>query len=112
MNPNRLVAVLTPLLFAPLAGAVSAWVAVHLPGVDLPADQVQAVFIAGSLIAFGKAAQWLRGWQAHEAREADAAGAAMALDSRTAELEARLAALEDGDDVYEADDGLAVVAER
>jgi hypothetical protein len=95
MNPNRAVALLTPIVFAPLAGAVSAWVASHLPGVDLPADQVQAVFIAGSLIAFGKAAQWLRGWQAYEAREAADASSAMALDARTAELEARLAALEE-----------------
>jgi hypothetical protein len=98
MNPNRAVALLTPILFAPLAGAVSAWVATHIPGADLPPDQVQAVFIAGALIAFGKAAQWLRGWQAYEAREAEGASAAMALDSRTAELEARLAELELGED--------------
>jgi hypothetical protein len=98
MNPNRTVALLTPILFAPLAGAVSAWVAAHIPGVDLPPDQVQAAFIAGSLIAFGKAAQWLHGWQAHEAREAADASAAMALDSRTADLEAQLAELELGDE--------------
>jgi hypothetical protein len=94
MNPNRAVALLTPIVFAPLAGALSAWVATHVPGADLPADQVQAVFVAGSLIAFGKAALWLRGWQAHEAREAADASAAMALDARTAELEARLATFE------------------
>jgi hypothetical protein len=98
MNPNRAVALLTPILFAPLAGAVSAWAATHIPGVDLPPDQVQAAFIAGALIAFGKAAQWLHGWQAYEAREAAGASAAMALDTRTAELEARLAELEYGDE--------------
>jgi hypothetical protein len=101
MNPNRVVAVLTPILFAPLAGAVSAWAAAHIPGVDLPADQVQAAFIAGALIAFGKAAQWLHGWQTHEAREAAGASAAMALDARTGDLEARLAELEFGDEPAE-----------
>jgi hypothetical protein len=95
MNPNRAVAVLTPILFAPLAGAISAWVATHAPGLDLPPDQVQAVFIAGALIAFGKGAQWLHGWQRYEARESADASTAMALDTRTAELEARLAALEE-----------------
>ena len=96
MSPNRTVALLTPVLFAPLAGALSAWVATHFPGVEMPADQVQAVFIAGALIAFGKAAQWLNGWQKYEGREAGSESAALALDdARAEELEARLAALED-----------------
>jgi hypothetical protein len=62
ISPNRLVAVLTPLVFAPLAGAVSALAAKHL-GSDLDAAQVQQVFIAGALIAFAKAGLWLKGWQ-------------------------------------------------
>ena len=80
MTPNRAVALLTPIVFAPLAGALSAWVATHFPGVEMPADQVQAVFIAGALIAFGKAAQWLNGWQKYEVREAGSESAALALD--------------------------------
>ena len=61
--PNRLVAVLTPLVFAPLAGAISAFAADNLPGIDVSSDQLQQVFIAGALIAFGKAGLWLKGWQ-------------------------------------------------
>src|SRR5215218_3847493 len=64
MSPNRVVAVLTPLVFAPAAGWIAAWAARNLPGLPTfdPA-QVTAVFIAGATIAFGKAALWLRGWQ-------------------------------------------------
>ncbi len=62
ISPNRLVTVLTPLVFAPLAGTVSALAAKHL-GTDLDDAQVQQVFIAGALIAFAKAGLWLKGWQ-------------------------------------------------
>jgi hypothetical protein len=77
MTLNRIVALLTPLVFAPLAGVVSTWAANHLPGVALPADKVEEVFIAGALIALAPAAQWLHGWQKYEARQ-DAAIAAAA----------------------------------
>jgi hypothetical protein len=77
MSLNRIVALLTPLVFAPLAGVVSAWAADNLPGVSLPADKVEEVFIAGALIALAPAAQWLHGWQKYEARQ-DAAIAAAA----------------------------------
>jgi hypothetical protein len=69
MSLNRIVALLTPLVFAPLAGVVSTWAADNLPGVTLPADKVEEVFIAGALIALAPAAQWLYGWQKHEQRE-------------------------------------------
>jgi hypothetical protein len=72
MSPNRLVAVLTPLVFAPLAGAVAAWLAKHFPAVDVSQDDLQGVFVAGALIALVPATQWLHGWQKHEARQADA----------------------------------------
>ena len=65
-NPNRLVAVLTPLVFAPLAGAIAAEVAKY--GVDVDDGQVQAIFIAGATIALAKSAQWTKGWQAFEQR--------------------------------------------
>jgi hypothetical protein len=77
MTLNRIVALLTPLVFAPLAGVVSTWAANSLPGVALPADKVEEVFIAGALIALAPAAQWLHGWQKYEARQ-DAAIAAAA----------------------------------
>ena len=69
MTLNRTVALLTPLVFAPLAGAISTWAANNLPGVTLPPDKIEEVFIAGALIALAPAAQWLHGWQKYEARE-------------------------------------------
>ena len=64
MTPNRVVAVLTPLVFAPAAGWIAAWAARNMPGLPkLDPTQVTAVFITGATIAFGKAALWLRGWQ-------------------------------------------------
>src|SRR5690349_4580702 len=77
--PNRVVAFLTPLVFAPVAGAVSVWAAQHA-GVDIDATSLQAVFIAGAGIAFGKAALWLKGWQDWEKSDAAAAAAARPVD--------------------------------
>jgi hypothetical protein len=71
MSPNRVVAVATPLLFAPLAGAISVWLAEHFPGFNVPQSQLEQIFIAGALIALAPAAQWLHGWQKYEARNAD-----------------------------------------
>ncbi len=68
MSPNRIVAVLTPLVFAPLAGTITALVAHNFPGVDISEGSLTQVFIAGALIAFAKAAQWTRGWQKYEER--------------------------------------------
>jgi hypothetical protein len=67
--PNRAVAVLTPLVFAPLAGAVSVLAAKYVPGVDISSGSLEAVFIAGATIAFAKAGLWLKGWQQHEQRQ-------------------------------------------
>ena len=72
ITPGRLVALLTPLIFAPLAGSISVLAARYLPGVDIDQGSLQAIFIAGATIAFGKAALWLKGWQDWEKREADA----------------------------------------
>jgi len=66
-NPNRSVAILTPLLFAPAAGAVSAAAAKY--GLDVDGGQLQAIFIAGATIAFAKAGLWMKGWQDYEKRE-------------------------------------------
>jgi len=71
MSPNRIVAVLTPLLFAPAAGAICAYLAEHFPGVEVDQGSLQQVFVAGAAIALVPAAQWLHGWQKHEARIAD-----------------------------------------
>jgi hypothetical protein len=74
MSPNRIVAVLTPLVFAPLAGSIAAFAAHNFPGVEISESSLTQVFIAGALIAFAKAAQWTRGWQRYEERH-DAADA-------------------------------------
>jgi hypothetical protein len=71
MTPNRVVAVLTPLVFAPLAGAVAAWLAEHFPGFSVDQNALEEIFIAGALIALAPAAQWLHGWQKFEARQAE-----------------------------------------
>jgi hypothetical protein len=69
MSLNRIVALLTPLVFAPLAGVISTWAAENLPGVALSQGDVEKIFIAGALIALAPAAQWLHGWQKYEERE-------------------------------------------
>jgi hypothetical protein len=71
MTPNRVVAVLTPLIFAPLAGAAAAWLAEHFPGFQVDQKALEEIFIAGALIALAPAIQWLHGWQKFEAREAE-----------------------------------------
>lgn len=72
MSPNRIVAFLTPLVFAPLAGVISTWAAENLPGVTISQSAMEEIFVAGALIALAPAMQWLHGWQKHEARSADA----------------------------------------
>jgi len=100
-NPNRLVAVLTPLVFAPLAGAIAAGVAKY--GIDVDDGQVQAIFIAGATIALAKSAQWTKGWQAYEQRNAAAAAEPIAIGHED-DLD------EVDDDDVEADDEPQVVA--
>jgi hypothetical protein len=84
MPANRIVALLTPVAAA-LAGAITAWLARHAPGVEIAKDQLTAIFIAAIGITFAGSAQWLHGWQKHEAREAETARAADVADD--AELE-------------------------
>ena len=76
MSPNRIVAFLTPLVFAPLAGVISTWAAENLPGVTISQSAMEEIFIAGALVALAPALQWLNGWQKYEARTADALAAA------------------------------------
>jgi hypothetical protein len=121
ISPNRLVAVLTPLVFAPLAGAISVFAADHVPGLNIDSGQLQSVFIAGALIAFGKAGLWLKGWQDWEKTQAavpDAVSNDMALDAAADPVAAPPAVdddpsladedpdmdLDDGEDVEEDDD--------
>jgi hypothetical protein len=71
MSPNRVVAVLTPLVFAPAAGAIAAWIANNIPGAEISARNLEEVFIGGALIGLAPAAQWLHGWQKYETRQAE-----------------------------------------
>ena len=110
--PNRAVALLTPLVFAPLAGTVSVLAAKYIPGVDVDSGSVEAIFITGATIAFAKAGIWLKGWQDHEKRE-DGAAFAASLDAHDDESEFDTATDDldtvddteiDDDDLFEADD--------
>jgi hypothetical protein len=100
ITPGRIVAILTPLVFAPLAGSIAVLAARYFPGVDIDQGRLQAIFIAGATIAFGKAAIWLKGWQDWEKREADVAGAEVDLPTH------------EGDDVVDlAEDDMDVAGE-
>jgi hypothetical protein len=68
-SPNRVVTIATPLVFAPLAGTITALAARYAPGLDIDQGQLEAVFIAGATIAFAKSGLWLRGWQKDEERQ-------------------------------------------
>ena len=70
MPTNRVVALLTPIAAA-VAGWFSTWVATHFPGVTIPKNQLEAVFIGGALFALAPAAQWLHGWQKWETQKAE-----------------------------------------
>lgn len=101
MSPNRVVALLTPLVFAPLAGAIAAWLAKHFPGVEVKAADLQEIFIGGALIALAPAAQWLHGWQQHEARQAETE---RAVEVASATAAAQPVADEEFDELDEFDD--------
>ena len=79
MSPNRIVALYTPFIFAPLAGLIAAWLAEHVPGANIAQDQLDVVFIVGMLIALAMAAQWLHGWQKWEARQSEQEALALQL---------------------------------
>jgi hypothetical protein len=70
---NRLVVLLTPLVFAPLAGFISLQLAKL--GVHMDTNTVQgavvsgAVFLGGVAVAFLKSKKWLQGWQDWEKRQ-------------------------------------------
>jgi hypothetical protein len=67
MTPNRIVALITPAC-ALAAGWAASWLARHVPGLDIPQEHLQTVFIAGGAAVLAPALQWLYGWQKWEAR--------------------------------------------
>ena len=76
LTPNRIVTLLGPTVFAPLAGFICLWVAEHFPGITVPQDKVAGalstagIFIIGAVIAHLKSSKWLDGWQKYEERTA------------------------------------------
>jgi TPP-dependent indolepyruvate ferredoxin oxidoreductase alpha subunit len=83
MSPNRIVALITPVC-ALAAGWAASWLAENVPGLNVSADSLQAVFIAGSLSVLAPALHWLHGWQKFEARQSDAERLATAADAAVA----------------------------
>lgn len=107
MSPNRIVALLTP-VFALAAGWSATWLADHVPGMTVSADQLQAVFIAGALAVLAPAAQWLHGWQKYEERMVAADQVASAVDAAVAEPDLDdLELADDDDEVDDLEDELA-----
>jgi hypothetical protein len=70
MQPNRIVALLTPFC-ALAAGWVASWIAHNIPDANISKESLQAVFIAGVAAVAVPAAQWLHGWQKYEERQGD-----------------------------------------
>lgn len=81
MPVNRLVVLLTPILFAPLAGLVclkAERLGVHLDPTTVVGGIVTGgTFVTGALIAFLKSHKFLSGWQAWEKRLDDATNGAL-----------------------------------
>lgn len=72
MSINRIIVLLTP-VFVGISGWICQWVADHFPGAPaLDQGELTAVFVAGALAGVTVVAQWLHGWQKHEARQAAA----------------------------------------
>ena len=57
MAPNRVVALTAPLI-APLAGAFAAWLSHSFPGLEVPEDAVEEVFLGVAALVFGLAFQF------------------------------------------------------
>jgi hypothetical protein len=64
--PNRIVVLLTPLLFIPGSAAVTAWVAIHFPGLAIPEGLIVGLSGAAALGALTLAYKWLDQWQKGE----------------------------------------------
>ena len=110
MPPNRIVALLTPVI-ALASGALATWLADHVPGLTVSAGELQAVFIAGLAAVLAPAAQWLYGAQKYErhqaelergALDADAAAAARASEPDAYDDYAYDGGYDEDDDDYDA----------
>jgi hypothetical protein len=75
---NRVVILLTPIIFVPGAAVVSAWIGKNFPGVSFSKEAVVGFAAAGALSALTAAYKWIDGWQKHEANVQAAVAAAIA----------------------------------
>jgi hypothetical protein len=104
MPPNRMVALLTPVV-ALGAGGAATWLADNL-GIQVDPAEMQAIFVAAIVAVLAPAAQWLYGSQKFERHQAELEQLALKADIESAaqtsevEMEAATGAYED-----EADDG-------
>jgi 5'-deoxynucleotidase YfbR-like HD superfamily hydrolase len=97
MQPNRIVALITPFC-ALAAGWVASWIAQNFPDADISKESLQAVFIGGMLAVIAPAAQWLHGWQKYEERQAETERIAIVADAVAGEPD-----LEEPEDVFDED---------
>lgn len=84
MTPNRIVALLTPVL-AVAAGAASTWLADNVSGLEIEAGQLEAIFVAGLAAVLAPAAQFLHGGQKYERHEQELEREALEADREAAE---------------------------
>ncbi len=113
MPPNRMVALLTPVV-ALGAGGAATWLADNL-GIQVDPAELQAIFIAAVVAVLAPAAQWLYGSQKFERHQAELEQLALKADTQAAaqatEVDMNAAGsyldeeADDDDDGGDADDG-------
>lgn len=82
MPPNRMVALLTPVV-ALAAGGAATWLADNL-GIQVEASELQAIFVAAIVAVLAPAAQWLYGSQKYERHQAELEQLALKADTEAA----------------------------
>ena len=108
MPPNRMVALLAPVV-ALAAGGAATWLADNL-GIDVDPNELQAIFIAAILAVLAPAAQWLYGSQKFERHQSELDRIALQPDTTAAdqaaeaEMDTATGAYEDEDDEDDGDD--------
>lgn len=67
--PNRVVVLLTPIIFVPVSAWAVGYAAKHFPGLPhFDTTQITVLMAAGALSALKLADKFIDGWQNHEAR--------------------------------------------
>jgi hypothetical protein len=99
MPANRIVALFTPVI-AVAAGATATWLADTIPGLEVSAAQLEAVFVGGLAVVLAPAAQWLYGAQKHERHEAELEAKALEADTQAAARAGELDQYDMGPDDY------------